>query len=463
MKIMKKHQHINTKAKSQNRMSIRESSPLLYTSKGDTMHEGNFYPIYEPTTNGMLFPLASEGSQKKSCLLGKAPPGHSHSPGASRGHPPENKAGPMVCIYQNEHKYQTINKIQNLFYNNLNYTIMKKQILFLVFLVLTAFASVNKSYGQCVADPLHPAAGVTYDYEVTLTNSTGTTPVYSWYVTKDVNILTGTVIGAGADFTVNTGAGLSTYNSAAGSTGKLELVWTSAAVASTTPYYLVVKYTETSAAPACTVENMRVWMIDPVNSFLLAVAGSDLAGVTANNSICAANIDGALITAGASPTVAYTYGQNTLYYKITASGAVGTWTPSISLPALAGLGQNYNNAEWSSDGGTVWNTFGLVDGDLDGGTFTSTVTTAPVSVAGSVIIVRIKVDNVNFETLAAQPIILGADGVLPGGVKDIISATDCNDELAFGKTGTFTINVRPGVTDATTNTPNPTDFITKAP
>jgi hypothetical protein len=340
---------------------------------------------------------------------------------------------------------------------------MKKQILILALFVMAMFASVTDSYGQCAADPLHPAAGVSYVYEVTLTNATGSTPVFNWYVTKDVNILSGTVIGAGADFVVNAGAGLSTYNSATSTTSKLELAWTSAAVASVAPYYLVVKYTETSTAPACNVENMKVWMIDPVNSFLLAVAGSDLAGVVANNSICAANIDGALVSASASPTVEYTYGQNILYYKITASGAIGTWTPSISLPALSGLGQNYNNAEWTSDGGTNWNPFGLVDGDLDGGTFTSTVTTAPVSVAGSPIIVRIKVDNVNYETLSAQPIILAADGVLPGGVKDIVSVSDCTDEANFGKSGTFTINVRPTVTDATTNSPNTTEFITKAP
>lgn len=354
---------------------------------------------------------------------------------------------------------------------HINFTIMKKQILFLVFLVLAVFANVNKTYGQCTPDPLHPAAGVSYDYEITITNGTDTNPVFNWYVTKDVNILLPgvTIIAPGADFLVNSGDGLSTYNLTASTTdltasttNKINMAWTPASVASATPYYLVVKYSETGTA-GCTVENMRVWMVDPVNTFLLAVAGSDLAGVVANNSICAANIDGALIAAGASPTVAYNYGQNTLFYKITASGSIGTWTPSISLPKLAGLEQNYNAADWSDDAGTTWNPFNLNDGDIDGGTFTSTATDAPVTVAGSDIIVRILVDNVNYETLADQAIILGADGELPGGVNDIVTVANCADEADFGKTGTFTINKRPTITDVTTDTPNVTDFIKKTP
>jgi len=399
-------------------------------------------------------------------VFGTGPPGRSRSPGFGFGKPPDKKAGPPRAQIQIENEVQYINNTKNSnYYKHLIFLIMKKQILFLMVFVLAAFANVNKSYGQCTPDPLHPAAGVAYDYSVTISGTAGASaPIYHWYVTKDVNILLPgvTIIAAGVDFTVG-GSG-SVYNSAvaAGTTSTLNLTWTSAAVASATPYYLVVKYTETSAI-GCTVENMKVWMIDPVNSFLLAVAGSDAAGVVANNSICAANVDGALITAGASPTVAYTYGQNTLYYKVTASGSIGTWTPSIRLPALAGLGQNYNSADWSSDGGTTWNSFGLTDGDLDGGDFTSAVTTAPVSVAGSVTMIRIRVDNVNYETLAAQPIVLGVDGILPGPVNDIVSATDCADEAAFGKTGTFTVNPRPTVADNTTDVPNTTNFITKAP
>ena len=339
---------------------------------------------------------------------------------------------------------------------------MKKQILILVLFVLAAFANVEKSYGQtCTPGALNPAAGVAYDYEVTVSGTVGgTAPVYLWYVTQDVNLLTGAKIAAGVDFAVNAGAGLSAYNSAAGTTNKINLTWTPAAVANVNPYYLVVKYSETSAV-GCTVENMKVWLIDPINTFLLALEASDLTGNVANDNTCPPAVDGAIVTPGATPaayTIAYTYGQTIISYKVTASGTNGTWTPSLQLPALGILGQNYNAAEWSLDGATNWNTFGLTDGDVAGGNYTSAVTTAPVTVAGSTIIIRVKIDNVNFESLAAQPILAGVDGVLPSGVKDIKSAIDCTDEADFGKTDTYTVNPRPTV--APTTLPA---FITKNP
>lgn len=338
---------------------------------------------------------------------------------------------------------------------------MKKQIFILMLFVLAVFANVNKSYGQCTPDPLHPAAGVPYIYEVTISGTTGgTVPKYTFYVTKDKSLMTGTVETAGTDFNVVAGAGFAAYNTA-GSAGKIQLTWTSTSVASTTPYYLVVRYNELSTA-GCTVENMRVWMIDPINSFLLAVAGSDLSGDIAKATDCAGPLVSATVKADNS-SVAYVYGNNTLYYKVTASGAAGTYTPSIKLPTLAGLGQNYVSADWAVKGSTTWNTFNLTSGDLDGGTFTSTATTAPATVAGSDIIIKVVVNNVNYETLTSQAITIGVDGVMPGNVNDIVSTTDCTDEVAFKKEGTFTINPRPTITDATTDLPAVTNFITKAP
>lgn len=322
---------------------------------------------------------------------------------------------------------------------------MKKQILLLVLFVLAAFANVNKSYAQCTPAALTPAAGVPYDYGVTIT-STGTSPTYLWYATTDVNLLTGTHLTlADAYFTVGTG---SAYDNTTGGTGTLNLSWTPKAIG--TVFYLVVKYTETSA-PGCTVENLKVYRVEPINTFVLAIAGSDLTGDVAKASTCAAPVTGAVVTA-ATPSVTYTYGQNSLYYKVTASGILGAWRPSIQLPNLAGLGQNYASADWTSDGGTTWHTFNLTAGDLDGGDFISTDNaTVTDATAGSSIIVRVNVENVNYETLAAQPITVGVDGHLPTdyNVSDIVGgagATACDAETAFGKKGTFTIEARPTVT-----------------
>jgi len=382
---------------------------------------------------------------------GKGPPGRSRSPGTEDHlfpeHPPDAQKDNLIK-YINE--YQYFNNYQKTnFYHYLIFYIMKKQFFIIAFLVLAAFANVTKSYGQvCTPSALNPAAGVAYDYEVTVSGTVGgTAPVYQWFVTQDVNLLTATHMAAGTDFTVNAGAGLSAYDVLVGTTSKINLTWTSAAVANVNPFYLAVKYTETSST-GCTVENIKVWLIDPINTFLLLAEGSDVTGDITKASTCPPAVDGALITAGTPGSVAYTYGQTTIYYKITASGAIGTWTPSISLPALGSLGQNYNAAEWSSDG-TTWNPFSLTDGDVAGGNYTSAATNAPVTVVGSTIIVRVKIDNVNYESLAAQPIVLGADGVLPGGVNDIVSVANCADEAAFGKTGTHTVQPRPTVAPTT--------------
>lgn len=386
-----------------------------------------------------------------------APPGKLYIMGSARGHPPE----PIESLNQisnqisNNQIFTKINK--SFLLNILNFFIMKKQILFIVVFVLAAFAGTKNSYGQCIPAPLTPAAGVEYDYGVTIT-STGSGGTYLWYVTEGTDLLTGTkILVADGDFTVGAG---SAYNNTTGGTNNLKLTWTPKSISRT--FYLVVKYTETSTS-GCVVENLKVYEVKPINTFLLAVAGSDLAGVEANATTCPANVIGAVVTA-AAPTVAYTYGQNSIYYKVTASGILGDWKPSIRIPALAGLGQNYADADWTSDGGTTWHTFPGVAGNTAGGDFTSTDDANVSNVAGTPIIVRLRINNVNYESLAAQPIEIGVDGTLPTAytVSDIqggLGATACDPEVAFGKKGTHTIEARPTVA------PNIVTggFITKAP
>ena len=59
---------------------------------------------------------------------------------------------------------------------------MKKQFFIIAFLVLAAFANVTKSYGQvCTPSALNPAAGVAYDYEVTVSGTAGSSAsVSAW-------------------------------------------------------------------------------------------------------------------------------------------------------------------------------------------------------------------------------------------------------------------------------------------
>lgn len=325
-----------------------------------------------------------------------------------------------------------------------------------MFTLALIFAGTSISYAQCTPGPLSPAPGVEYDYGVTLAGAT-TAPTYLWYATEATNLITGAHIAIGTYFNLGPTAG-SAYDNTTGGAATINLVWLPAAIGKT--IYLVVHATAQGVANGqpCTVENTKVYEIKPVNTFLLAVIGSDLAG-DPNSEVCAANITSALVNT-TGPSVTYLYGQNTLYYKITASGILGGWRPSIRLPALAGQGQNYVSADWAPIGTSTWNSFGLAAGDIDGGDFTSaTNATVTDATAGSAIIVRIVIDNVSYETLADQAITMGVDGYLPTAYSDsdIKGGGDCTPEAEFGKTGTSTIKLRPSVT-----TTGPA-FITQTP
>jgi hypothetical protein len=326
---------------------------------------------------------------------------------------------------------------------------MKKQILLLVIIVLAAFANVNKSYGQCTPGPLTPAAGVEYTYSVT---NAGTAPKYDWYVTKDVNVLTAaSFLTPGTMFTVDAGT---PYHNPATGLKDIKITWTSASIADGGPFYLVIRYTETTTGTAgCTVENMKIHEVKPINTFLLALQGGTLVTgnyvATAGSNTCAANITGALVTA-AVPEALLTYGQNTIYYVATASGINGNWFPQIQLPALQ-TSQVYVSAGWSSDmtGAGAFTSFAPA---LTGATQDLlSATPATAVVAGTPILIKIVIDNVNWQTLADQPVVLGLDGFLPPAPIDIltsksdIDATTCLPLAAFGRTATYTINKRPTI------------------
>lgn len=424
------------------------------------------------------------------CFIGdklcKGPPGNSFGLYASRGHPPENGFTPSnnstvlaqlcpthklkgelrmslvhkkITTYQNQN-VNTKTITNTFFYKHLNFMIMKKQILFLMVLVLVAFANLNKSYGQsCTPSELTPAAGVEYTYSVT---NAGTGAKYDWYVTKDVNVLTaGSILTAGTMFTVNSAT---PYHDPATGVKDIKLTWTANAVADGGPFYLVIRYSETTSGTAgCTVENMKIHEIKPINSFLLALEGGTLSGTnyvaTANSNTCAANITGAVVTP-AAPTALLTYGQNTIYFVATASGIIGDWYPQIQLPTLQ-TSQVYVSAGWSSDM-TGGGTFTAFPGLAATGATQDLLSTSPAtaSVAGTPILIKIVIDNVNWQTLNDQAITLKLDGFLPpapiniGTSKsDVTSTTDCTPLAAFGRSATYTINKRPTITGTPTYIP----------
>lgn len=414
---------------------------------------------------------------------GKAPPDMARRPGKGRGHPPENKAGPPASPLSFQREGQGVSsqttfyiKNQNMntnttinFITILNFKIMKKQFLILALFVLAAFASVTNSYGQT---PLAPSPGIPYNYAVTINGASGATgKTFQFWITKDTN-LNGTHETAGTDFIVNTGA--ATYDASTNTVNHINLTWTVASTSSTTAYYLVVKYVENNGV--CDVENMKVWQIKPINTFYLAIVPSTSTGATvatADAHQCVAGLVSANITKVDADTtkseVTYVYGTNTLYYKVTAAGMLGTWRPDIQLPAVSGTaaqGQNYKTARWNtkSDGSGTWYPFTGAAGAAPTsatGYQSDNANLATITDAknGSSILIEIVVDNKSFETLSDQAITVGIDGYLPSAfsTSDVVSDTNTATEAAFGKKATNTILARPTATGTTVK------FVTKNP
>jgi hypothetical protein len=337
---------------------------------------------------------------------------------------------------------------------------MKKQ-LFLFMFLLAFFAGIFQANAQCVPTPLSPAAGIAYTYSATISgpgyNGTNT-PLWDWYVTKDVNLLTaGSIITLPSTmFSVDV---TTPYHNPATGVGQVIITWTPAAVADGGPFYLVLRYRENNSlsTPTCSAENIKVWQINPINTFLLAFEGGMLnAGSyvpTPGSNACAANVVGATVTPGTPGTATLVYGQNTIYYVATASGILGNWKPWIQVPALQ-TSQVYVSAQWSADmtgGAVVWNDFGVAaTGAMQTLQSLSGDATILDAVAGTPILIRIVIDNQNWQTLAAQPILVGLDGFLPTAytVSDIVGTggTPCAPETPFGRTATYTINARPTIT-----------------
>ena len=144
-----------------------------------------------------------------------------------------------------------------------------------------------------------------------------------------------------------------------------------------------------------------------------------------------------------------TYDKNTLYYVATASGIAGDWYPQIRVPALQ-TSQVYVSADWTADmtGTAGWKSFGVAASGATQDLLSADPATA--TVAGTPILIRILIDNVNWQTTADQPITLALDGFLPptpinilSSPSDITSLSDCTPLSAFGRSAIFTINKRP--------------------
>jgi hypothetical protein len=245
------------------------------------------------------------------------------------------------------------------------------------------------------------------------------------------------------------------YHNAATGANQILLTWTAAAVSDGGPFYLVLRYRENNSTvnPSCSAENIRVWEIKPINTFLLALEGGMFSGgnyiATPGSFSCAANVVGATVNPGAPSTATLVYGQNTLNFVATASGIVGNWRPSIQVPALQ-TSQVYVTAQWTPDmtGAGGWVNFPIAPSGA-AQTLQSPSDATVSNVLGTPILIRIVLDNQNWQTLADQAILVALDGYLPPAYakSDIINTgpLPCDEAIPFLRNATYTIKARPTI------------------
>ncbi len=354
---------------------------------------------------------------------------------------------------------------------------MRKLILTAVIALGFATATQGQTTAQCTGSQNNPVLGVDYTYEVKIGDGqaeydgTGTDAVYKWYITQDNNLLDNTKIieeqtAAGVEndwFKVVTGG--STYNSITGTKNQLTLNWKEKSLESPSPFFLVLNYSEGNGT-GCTPNNIKVLEIKPLNTFQLEITpvkdetGADfVAGEDA--AFCAGNVSGATIVKDAGVNkVKYLYGEQTLYYKVTAKGFKGKWLPQIKLPALVGAGttgRRYKEVQWKQ--GTA-GTFKDFDGTLNNDGSTQNLTAKPTefaeitdATAGTPIIVKVVVENQQYEGLTVDAVELAADGTIKDTTKSDINGTEttsgagdaCNEAAAFAKKNSAKIKARPKV------------------
>ncbi len=336
---------------------------------------------------------------------------------------------------------------------------------------------------DCTENENFPAIGVPHEYAVEISSGSPTTTPYSgdglynWYVTQNPELLlkeddVKVVPKTNDFFDVKSETDFSVYHEKdvakkATTKNKIGLTWKPGALLNADKkYFLVLKYKEHNGT--CDAMNVKVMKIEPLNQFKLVIDPVQDENGTAfvqgkKAEVCASDVVGAKY---ADNKVKYTYGENTLYYKITASGFAGEWKPRLKVPALsddtAKGKQKYVKAEWIKKGDdpaddTKWHTFNIGQTNAEQELTSTDLAEIPLPAAGDTptqdYIIRIVVDNQTFETLEDQTLNVATDGTIGGDhtlddeTKSLQDQKDgCNGkEDKFFDKDDYTIKARPTV------------------
>jgi len=266
------------------------------------------------------------------------------------------------------------------------------------------------------------------------------------------------------------------YNDAATGAATLSLTWKSFVPDPALPVFVVINVTNTVPAPGCTVMNMKVFKILPINAFTLDIANVGPAGgapVAYETPLdrCIHDIVSATYDAAAPEGVLYDFGIDYLYYVVTAANFSTSWRPSLMVTAIDPK-ETVTAVEWFR---TSDNTFTTPEAmPLSAGVYTATnpVTaldaSGTVGVAGECIVIRVTIDHTNganqFQGIADETITVAVDGktqlalATPLGdihfSKTVGTAADCGLEDAFrNDVATQIIKARPDITAPTMPAP----------
>jgi len=335
---------------------------------------------------------------------------------------------------------------------------MKKQILFLSFLVLAVLAGVTNSYGQlaprtinCLpSDALHPVAGTEYTYQIDVpaTPNPGdawSSMTYLWYVTQldlgaatpddyFIDPLTGDLRTASDDgdgtgiFLANASGDYSNTGVAAvGANNDLTLTWKSFTYDANKPVFVVI-YTKGNNG-VCDTENMKVFKIEPINAFTLDIdnlqADATQHTPTTYGDLYKQCVSDIVSARWGGTGVVYDYGVNYLYYEVVAANWSNSWNPSVQLTGINPL--ETITVEWSEDNDFSAGVHPMTTTDShtavsDVLTYTSVDNVIPdagatgtVGASGENIYIRVTLDHSvsgkeSYQGLEDQNIVLAVDG-----------------------------------------------------
>ena len=338
-----------------------------------------------------------------------------------------------------------------------------EQKMYLVMMLLSlSIVHSNSATGQtiprlpaCTDSPLHPMAGKSYTYAVTIAAPYTTPQTFDWYVTDNPGFIAGstlvtTNIIPNSKEIIDAGAG---YHDPATGTNSIAIKWTGKAVlnAKTKPYFLVIHYKGTNGT-LCEAMNLRAYKIEPYNAFTLDLTnmnGSTDLGLNGSNvavehKLCAKEI--ASVNYDGTKMV-YDYGVNELVYKVVAANFSGGWKPFVKVSGLAG-NQTVEAIEWSAT--TTFTGANPFTKNADSWSPANKVAAPADNITddGEIIYIKVTIHNNDFEGLTDTPIVLALNGTTDDGDEDVHYA-DCLADGFTNDVATQIILARPTITSNT--------------